>query len=235
MRSGIGESMLNDRQEPNQSLSAWRRVEPGIRLAVILALLAISGIATGLAVDRHGGPAKSLTVCIDPGHGGRDTGALENGVAEKDVNLDIALRTRDIIESGGYRVVMTRDKDEYVSLARRCAMADGARASILLSVHNNSRPPDAEGTTTYFYRGSEEGGRLASFVQGQVVLSIRRANRGTRGSRLYVVSNVGMPAALLEGVFLSNVEDARLIKEPRFRQKIAEGAAAGVLDYLADR
>jgi N-acetylmuramoyl-L-alanine amidase len=202
-------------------------------LAAGLAALAVIAIVSGIVMFQGGGgTATGAVVCLDPGHGGNDTGALENEVAEKDVNLDIALRTRDLLEAAGYRVVMTRDSDRAVSLAQRCTIANGSHAAALVSIHNNARPPDVQGTTTYYYRGSDEGAELAEDVQRGVVAKISRPDRGTRESRLYMVRNAAMPAALLEGVFLTSKEEAWLITDTSFRRKIAEGTAAGIEDYI---
>jgi len=209
-------------------------------IAALAAMVMMTVIGTGVVLALiHGGSTTIVRtgahVCIDPGHGGSDTGALENGVAEKDVNLDIALRARSLLESRGYRVVMTRESDTAVSLAQRVAIANSSDASVLVSIHNNARPPDAAGTTTYFYRASSEGERLALDVQRGVVGSIGRPDRGIRRSNLYVVRNASMPAALLEGVFLTNAGDAALIVLPAFREKIAEGVATGIGEFLKSK
>lgn len=213
------------------------RNKVALLLAAGLAALAIAVVVTFILL-AGGGPGggtavnTGAVVCIDAGHGGSDTGALENGVAEKDVNLDIALRARQLLSDRGYRVVMTRESDVPVTLARRCAIAQDADAEVLVSIHNNSRPPDVQGTTTYYFRDSTQGMRLAALIQSQVASRIKRPDRGLRGSRLYVVRNVDMPSALLEGVFLSNAEEAKLIGNAAFRQRIAEGVAAGIESYL---
>lgn len=204
---------------------------------VAILVLAASEVAVGLFLHNTGGRTVSdagrsgALVCLDPGHGGSDNGARDNGVEEKEVNLDIALRAKALLAAKGYRVIMTRESDTTVSLARRCAISNGAGASIFVSIHNNARPPDVQGTTTYYYRGSEMGRHLATMIQEEVVVRIRRPDRGTKGSNLYVLRNAHMPAALLECVFLTSGEEARLIREPGFRQKIAEGVAAGIDDY----
>ncbi len=211
-----------------QNWKAWT-------LAAGLAALAVIVIVTGIVMFQGGGATSKVTgavVCLDPGHGGSDTGALENGVAEKDVNLDIALRTKGLLEAKGYRVVMTRVSDQAVSLAQRCAIANGSHAAVLVSIHNNARPPDVQGTTTYYCSGSEDGAQLATDVQSDVVAKISRPDRGIRESHLYMVRNVSMPSALLEGVFLTSREEAWLITDIGFRTKIAEGTAAGIEDYI---
>lgn len=205
-------------------------------LASVMAFLAVVSVIAVVALAGGGGSGTTSTntgavICLDAGHGGKDTGALENGVAEKDVNLDIALRARRILEDKGYRVVMTRDADTAVALAERCSIAQRSGARLLVSIHNNSRPPDVQGTTTYYFHGSPEGQKLATSVQSQVVARIHRPDRGLRESRLYMVRNVNMPSALLEGVFLSDAEEARLITDEGFRQQIAEGLAEGIDAY----
>ncbi|MFH1149381.1 MAG: N-acetylmuramoyl-L-alanine amidase [Actinomycetota bacterium] len=217
--------------------SAPGRLPRGFWIAVASAasafVLVTAGVVAWIATrGTPGSPGTGEVVCIDPGHGARDTGALENGVGEKDVNLDIALRARRLLEEKGYRVVMTRDSDTNPSLAERCAIANGSGASVFVSIHNNARPPDVQGTTTYHFRDSSDGRLLALYVQKEVVRSIERPDRGTRGSRLYVVSNVTMPSALLEAVFLTDPDEAALIKDPDFRERVAEGVAAGVDAYL---
>lgn len=222
----------SDQQKPGRALP--------VALVVLAAMVIVTvmGIGVVFALIDNGkteGVKTGVLVCLDPGHGGNDTGALENGVVEKDINLEIALRTRRLLESRGYRVIMTRETDTAASLAQRVATANTAGAAVLVSIHNNARPPDAAGTTTYCYRGSESGKRLALDVQHEVVSSIGRPDRGIRESNLYVVRNAGMPAALLEGVFLTDRSEAALVALPAFRQKIAEGTAAGVETFLQGR
>jgi N-acetylmuramoyl-L-alanine amidase len=208
-------------------VAAWVAVGVVVLVAVsILVGIALRGGAGG------GGKGTGALVCLDPGHGGSDTGAKDNGVLEKDVNLDIALRAKALLEAKGYHVIMTRDSDTNVSLAKRCAIANAAGAAVFVSIHNNARPPDVAGTTTYCYRYSPKGRKLATYIQLQVVSHIKQPDRGVRGAGLYVLKNANMPAALLECVFLTDAREARLIGDPAFRQKIAEGVAAGTVEYL---
>jgi N-acetylmuramoyl-L-alanine amidase len=217
-------------QKPPRAILAAIAILAGMVLVTVIGIGVILALVHG--GSRTSGVNNSVLVCLDPGHGGSDTGALENGVAEKDVNLDIALRARKLLESSGYRVVMTRETDRAVSLAERVAAANNAHASVLVSIHNNARPPDAAGTTTYCHRGSPAGRRLALDVQREVVSSAGRPDRGIKESNLYVVRNAIMPAALLESVFLTDRSEAALSTLPSFRQKIAEGTAAGIEAFL---
>jgi N-acetylmuramoyl-L-alanine amidase len=202
-----------------------------------IVILAVVAVIIVLVLTYRGGRVRSLKinnqtlVCIDPGHGGIDYGAIANGIVEKRVNLDIALRTRPLVEANGIRVVMTRETDKTVSLQERCVIADRARASIFVSIHNNYYVTQDQGTETYYYN-SDPGRRLANYIQREVVDRIQRPDNGVTEDDLYVLRNTRMPSALLEGVYLTNEYEAQLIQSPDFRQKIAEGVAEGIVDYL---
>jgi N-acetylmuramoyl-L-alanine amidase len=209
----------------------------GRKLVIIAAAaLAVASLACPAAlaasVPQQGG---GLTlVCLDPGHGGADSGANYNGVQEKDVNLDIAMRTKPLIEAMGYRVLMTRTADQTVSLQERCDIANNANASIFMAIHNNAYTTDSEGTETYAYYDSEDGRRLATCVHQEVVRRIKRPDRGVKEAGFYVLKHTNMTSALIEGAFLTNVAEAKMLQDPNFRQKIAQGVAAGINDYLVD-
>lgn len=215
-----------------QLVEVLKKVPGKAYLAAAAAVVVIVIIVLVVTLPSHPASVGGALVCLDPGHGGTDSGAKENGVAEKDVNLDIALRARALLQSAGYRVIMTRESDTTVSLWKRCSIANSSHASVMVSIHNNAKPPDVQGTTTYYCRGSSQGALLAICVQGEVVGRDGRPDRGIRASRLYMVRNATMPAALLEGVFLTSKDEAELIQDAGFRQKIAAGVAAGVTDFL---
>ncbi|MHB8894183.1 MAG: DUF5719 family protein [Candidatus Geothermincolia bacterium] len=202
-----------------------------IAVTVIVAL----ACPAAAVAQTAGGPGGGLAlVCLDPGHGGTDSGANYNGVAEKDVNLDIARRAKPLLEGMGYRVLMTRTGDETLSLQQRCDIANNANASIYMSIHNNAYMTDSEGTETYCYYNSEDGRRLATFVHQEVLKRIKLPDRGVKEAGFYVLKHTNMTSALVEGAFLTNPSEAKMLQDPKFRQKIADGVAAGVNDYLID-
>ena len=142
-----------------------------------------------------------IVVAIDPGHGGGETGAVaRNGLAEKDVNLKIALKLARLLSDGGYRPVLTRERDREVNLAgadlngdgrvnndddlqARVDIANAAHASILVSIHNNGSPHPADRGTRTYYCGhrpfAADNLRLASALQAHLVASIRAAGYDT--------------------------------------------------------
>jgi len=184
--------------------------------------------------------AYTPVVCLDPGHGGQDPGAISSsGFQEKEANLDIGLKVRDQLQAVGCRVVMTRENDSYPSLQRRCDIASNANADIFVSIHSNfavssagSPNLQAGGTETYYYAGSTKGSLLAACVQEEVVKQIDGIDRGTKTAGFYVLAGTKMPACLLECVFLSNTDEERLLQDPAFRQRIANGIFNGIVKYL---
>lgn len=203
------------------------------RLIILAAALSLVISSAPALFAAENGRASAL-VCLDPGHGGDDSGANYNGVMEKDPNLDIALRVRPILESLGYRVMMTRQTDITLSLEQRCRIANSAHADIFVSIHNNAYMTTSEGTETYSYYDSPEGKRLATSIHTEVVERIKLPDRGVKQAGFYVLKNTDMPSALIEGAFLTNAAEAKLLEDPAFRQKIAEGVAAGIFFYLVD-
>jgi len=188
-------------------------------------------------------PEKPI-VCIDPGHGGEDRANRgTTGYVEADGVLDIALKVRNILKDYPVGVVMTRTKDETVSLAERVAIANNANADIFVSIHTNaSDTPAAEGIETYYSIFSEinEGGhKLAVCIQEELC---RAANRKTRGIRsrkgkdgrdyYYVIKHTKMPAVIVESGFHTNPTEEHLLKTDGFRLLCAQGIGRGILRYF---
>ena len=179
-------------------------------------------------------------VCIDPGHGGADPGAVGyNGDAypnEEDINLDIALKLKALLEAKNIEVIMTRTTDTDVTLQQRCDIANNNNCDIFVSIHCNSHKDEsAHGTETLHYPGSVNGLDLAKRVQSELVKQIGLTDRGTKSETKYVLENTAMPAVLTEVAFISNQSEFNLLNDPAFRQKAAQGIANGILRYLENR
>jgi N-acetylmuramoyl-L-alanine amidase len=106
------------------------------------------------------------------------------------------------------------------------------QADAFVSIHNNACACGAGGTTTFHHPDSAEGARLAALIQEEVVERIALLDRGATAEGFYVLTWTRMPAALLEGAFLDNDREARLLLRPRFRQRMARGVAAGIVRFL---
>ena len=176
-----------------------------------------------------------MKVCIDPGHGGEDSGAVgvSNGYFESHGVLDIGLRLRELLLPQ-MEVVMTRDVDEFVSLSQRCKLAnnDPAGVDLFVSIHLNSADTDASGWEV-FTSGSTKSRQLANEIgYMQAVHFPLQKNRGVKQEGFYVLRNTTMPAVLWEGCFLSNYEESKWITLDETRQQMAEAIACGIFEYL---
>ncbi len=179
-------------------------------------------------------------VALDPGHGGSDTGAVGvTGVFEKDINLAIALRVDVHLRAAGLRTLLTRSDDSTVSLKQRTDLANGAKAGIFVSIHNNAASSDSHGTETFYWGTADgdyspEGRRLAEAIQRRLVDTLDSTDRGARTHwlSLHVLRESLMPAALTEVGFLTNAEEEAKLKDPIYQDKAAQAIAAGILEFL---
>ena len=174
------------------------------------------------------GSLPTTTVVIDPGHGGFDRGGIpRQRVPESMMNLDVAQRLKGILQSYGYRVVMTRDSDVFIPLGTRVAIANSYRDAIFVCVHFNATPrSSASGIETYFY--SSQSLPLASAIHYYVAGGAPSANRGVRRRGFYVLRNTRIPAVLVECGFLTNPTEAQYAQSTTYRQKLADEIARGV-------
>lgn len=179
-------------------------------------------------------PNGRFTVVIDPGHGGRDPGAVGiGGLQEKVVVNDIAPRVATILRQQGVNVVMTRTSDIEVDLEPRVATAERANASIFVSIHANAismSRPDVNGLETFY--ASDAGQRLANTVHATVLRAMSMRDRRVRSARFYVIRQTSMPAILIETGFVTGAEDAPNLANPAWREQMAAAIAQGILIHL---
>lgn len=181
-------------------------------------------------------------ICLDAGHGGSDPGAIgPSGTMEKDNTLAITLLLRDILESNGATVILTRDTDRNVSfpdastnedLAARVEIAADANADIFISIHNDSFTSNtAMGTTTFHY-GDAKSAKLATLVQKNLVSELGTKDHSQRFASFYVIRYTKMTAILIEVAFISNPEEEVLLSSIDGRSKIAESIFQGIVSYF---
>src|SRR2546430_852318 len=195
---------------------------------VACALVTLLACANSPAAQKSRVSSDNLTVVIDAGHGGHDRGGIPGQrIAEKDMTLDVAQRLRNVLAASGYRVVMTRDSDVFVSLPGRVAIANSYRNAVFVCIHfNATKRMGAGGIETYFY--SRDSLSLASAVHYYVVGGAPSANRGVRRRGYYVLRKTSSPAVLVECGFLTNPTEGAYAQTASYRQKLAEEIAAGV-------
>lgn len=179
-------------------------------------------------------PLAGFRVALDAGHGGHSPGAVYEGVYEKDINLPIVLRSAELLREKGCEVLLTRGDDTFVDLYDRSYMANDANVDIFVSVHSNASEtnPDFQGTFTYFFPGSQKGEELARVIQSAVAGTAGSMDQGLLSENFVVLRETHMPAVLVETGFMSCHEELTRLCDPDYREKLAQGVARGVEDYL---
>jgi N-acetylmuramoyl-L-alanine amidase len=212
------QQILQTPQAPQTRSSIPRQQAPQTRTATIQTTKAVA----------PQGPRPSATVVIDAGHGGHDRGGIAGQrVDEKTMNLDVAQRLKAVLQSYGYRVVMTRDSDVFIPLGTRVAIANSYRGAIFVCVHFNATPRrSASGIETYFY--SSQSLPLASAIHYYVAGGAPSANRGVRRRGFYVLRRTTIPSVLVECGFLTNPAEAQYALSSAYRQKLALEIAHGI-------
>ena len=205
----------------------------------------------------HLGGLRAATVVLDPGHGGRDGGAVGFGnILEKDLALEMARAVRTRLAVAGLKVHLTRETDVLVALDERPRIAAARGADLFVSIHFNAAEPGSHGIETYIlskagapsthtvdqrlsprYRPLNANHHdaanavLGFHLQRQLVRRTGAQDRGLRHARFAVLREAPCPAALVECGFLTDPEEARRLADPAYRERIAEGLARGILEY----
>lgn len=189
------------------------------------------------------GSARGRTICLDAGHGGSDPGAQNRsvGISEKQVTLDITMRLADMLRAEGWNVVMTRTVDRDVSyagssdkeeLGARSDVANEHNADLFVSIHCNSAAnTTVGGTSIHWYKADDYV--LAKSLENSVLDATGRTHRGLIKDRFFVLAHTEMPAVLIETAFISNMAEGQLLASPDYRERIAQGIAAGLRGYAA--
>lgn len=173
----------------------------------------------------------SIKVWLDAGHGGKDPGAVGNGLKEKDITLAITLKAGKELERHGIKVGYTRKNDKTVNLNSRGPLANKYSADVFVSIHTNAHNSNAQGVETYSFPNSKNGARLAKLIQDEVLKAkLYTKNRGIKTANFAVLRQTRMPAALIETAFITNAQDAQLLKNKQ--NEFATAIAKGILSYF---
>jgi N-acetylmuramoyl-L-alanine amidase len=207
--------------------------------------------------SRYVKPQKITTICLDPGHGGKDTGNLVNWHKEKTYTLYLAYNLRDQLKQAGFNVILTRTKDEFVELPDRPAAANKRGADLFVSLHFNatgSGKADVNGAETYCItpagasssnaqgEGRGSGATTANRYENQSLLlayqvqkSLGRnlgvVDRGVRRARFAVLRDAAMPSILIEGGYMTHPVEGEKIYSATYRRQMAAAIARGIIAY----
>lgn len=180
-----------------------------------------------------------LTIVIDPGHGSEQSpGAVCEGIYERDVNWQIALKVKAKLEDRGLKVYLTRGDDNVmVTPKERADFANEKKADLFVSIHQNSvdNNESARGIETWYspYNHSQSR-QLADTVQKAVIGKTAAKDRGIKDDTGLVVTNfTKMPSCLIETGFLTNPEERANLTEDAYQEKLAQGIAEGILSFLS--
>ena len=206
---------------------------------------------TGSAVytwSKQADKEQRYTIVIDPGHGGNDPGKIGiNDVPEKDVNLAISLKLKDILEQNDCKVIMTRETDQglyqdgdtnkkIADLHARCRIINDSGADAVISIHQNSFTSESsKGAQVFYQTTSEKGKVLAEILQEQLVSGLDPENNrvAKANSDYYMLKNTQAPMVIVECGFLSNTQEAELLTQEAYQRRVAWTVALGTLQYVS--
>jgi N-acetylmuramoyl-L-alanine amidase len=227
----------------------------GVILAVLSALSDGRFVARspcGNDVTVFGAPLSGATVVLDPGHGGDEPGAVgPAGTTEKDVNLAIALATKQQLEAQGATVVLTRSGDYRITLASRAAIAQALQPAMFISIHHNAEPDEhrpTPGAETYYQIASADSKRASGLVYEELVRAFsaypidwvadrdagaKYRPRSDGGDYYGILSRTaGLPAVLSEAAFITNPPEEALLTDPAFQAVEASAFTRAVIRYV---
>jgi N-acetylmuramoyl-L-alanine amidase len=202
---------------------------------------------------------KVQTMVLDPGHGGYDRGQVSRYGYEKDFALDVARKLRPLLKAKGLRVIMTREGDYFVPLEVRAQIANAARDSIFVSIHFNATndDPNAKGFEIFSFtpRGAPstsdsavapsalstqpgstvdaQSMALSACIYHSLIGHIPEFDRGIKRARFAVLRLTKVPAVLIEGGFLTEQGECKLIAQKEWRAKLARAIGVGIESYRA--
>ncbi len=192
---------------------------------------------------------QNKVVVIDPGHGGIDPGKVgANQVLEKDINLSIALKLKELLEEDKVLVIMTREEDvglyketdsnkKVADMKKRCEIIDESNCNLAVSIHQNSfSSASISGPQVFYFETSIEGQKLAGIIQKQLIEIVKPKKERVEkaNNNYYMLKKVKVPSVIIECGFLSNSEEVMLLAQDEYQEKIALAIRNGILEYLKE-
>ncbi|ABO50791.1 N-acetylmuramoyl-L-alanine amidase [Desulforamulus reducens MI-1] len=174
-------------------------------------------------------------ICLDPGHGGQDPGALGNGLQEKDITLEIAKKIIQRLAAYDVTVKSTRDSDTFVSLSQRAAYANNVNADYFVSIHINAG--GGTGFESFIYNGEVSSTTIKTrqVLHDTIMADMQKyymIDRGKKAANFAVIRETNMPAILTENLFIDNPKDASLLKNTDFINDLSTAITHGLVKGL---
>lgn len=213
-------------------------------ILVCACILARSGAVyvTGRKVEKQ-----KDCIVVDVGHGGFDSGKIGvNGELEKDINLQVALKLRNVLEENGFSVIMTREEDKGLydesasnkkaqDLQKRCDLINESKPILTVSIHQNSyTSPEIKGAQVFYYTTSSDSQKLAEIIQKTLIEQVDPENHRAAKSNdsYYMLKRTSSTIVIVECGFLSNPEEAEKLSNEEYQQKMADAVCMGICQYL---
>lgn len=211
---------------------------------LITALVNLCSIASKVSSDLTDSAAPKII--IDAGHGGADGGASGyDGTKEKDLNLQVAKKLKEIMNIFGYNVIMTRTDDEStdnggkfikrIDIKNRLALMEKNRDAAFVSIHMNKFEQSIYwGAQTFYSKNNEKSKILAQYVQSSIIKFVQPENKREikqSPSNVYLLKKANNPAIIVECGFLSNQKELELLKSEEYRSKLGFAIALGIMEY----
>ncbi len=175
-----------------------------------------------------------IKLIIDPGHGGKDSGAVGNGLKEKNLNLDISKKVVDNLSAYEVNASLTRSSDIYLLLKERCDIANKLQADYFCSIHINAG--GGTGFESYVYtKASQQTEKLRQVIHNTVAGYYKKAgfpDRGEKRANFAVLRDTKMPAIILENLFIDSPNDSIKLKDAGFIDGLAKSIANGLVSAL---
>ncbi len=177
---------------------------------------------------------EKYTVVLDAGHGGEDGGTVEQTATEKEINLAVVLKMRELLENQGICVVLTREQDIFIKLEERVRVANGEKADLFVSIHCNYYEKDSSiyGLECYYCKGAENGKYYAERILDTIEKSGEIVSRNAKPSGYYILKNTTVPAVLVETGYLSNYNERNQLISGEYQGKLAQELVEGIVEGL---
>lgn len=198
-------------------------------------------------VQSEKASSKKICIVVDAGHGGSDPGKVGvNDALEKDINLALALKLKDLLEKKDIEVVLTRDSDAGLypadatnkkasDMQKRCEIITEANPVFTVSLHQNSyTTADIKGAQVFYYGQSQKGEELANILQESLISRVDPENKRTAKANesYYLLKKTPTPTVIVECGFLSNPTEAELLLDADYQNKLARAIYMGIIEYL---
>lgn len=226
----------------------YKKVKLIFMLLLLVGLLSAARyLKSSVASDKV--KAEKNLIVVDCGHGGDDPGKVGvNDALEKDLNLKVGKMVQKRLKKKGYEVVMTREEDEMLGdagsnnqkaedMKARVALINKTKPALAVSIHQNSyHGASVRGAQVFYFSHSQEAEKAAKIMQEALLAADEDNTRQAKANdSYYLLKRTEVPTIIVECGFLSNPEEAELLSDPEYQEKIASSVADGVEKYLESK